>query len=126
MTPTTAFRGRVLVVDDDARILEMLSDFLIAQGYEVATVTTGAQALNQVASLHPDVIMVDMVMPGLSGADVLAALRQAGIVVPVILMTGHQITMREGFFAVLAKPFHMRRLGEVVAAAVAHGKAPDA
>jgi DNA-binding response OmpR family regulator len=107
VTPTTAFRGRVLVVDDDARILEMLSDFLIAQGYEVATVTTGAQALNQVASLHPDVIMVDMVMPGLSGADVLAALRQAGIVVPVILMTGHQITMREGFFAVLAKPFHM-------------------
>jgi CheY-like chemotaxis protein len=104
----------------------MLSDFLVAQGYEVATVTTGAQALDQVASLQPDLIMVDMVMPGLSGADVLVALRQAGIAVPVILITGHQITVREGFFAVLAKPFHIRRLGEVVAAAVAHGRKPDA
>ena len=114
--------GRVLVVDDEAHVRQMLSDFLIAQGYEVAAVATGMQALEQVASLQPDVIMLDMMMPGLAGADVLNALRRSGVTVPVIQITGHQVTVRDGFFAVLTKPFHLRRLGEVVAAAIAQGR----
>jgi FixJ family two-component response regulator len=65
---------------------------------------------------------VDMIMPGLSGLDVLNALRQAGNTVPVILITGHQVIARDGFFAVLTKPFQLRRLGEVVAAAIEHGR----
>jgi CheY-like chemotaxis protein len=118
--------GRVLVVDDEAHVRQMLGDFLMAQGYEVAAVATGAQALKEVASLQPDVIMLDMMMPGLSGADVLDALRRDGITVPVILITGHQVIVREGFFAVLTKPFHVRRLGEVVAAAIAQGRTSSA
>jgi FixJ family two-component response regulator len=58
-------------------------------------------------------------MPGLSGIDVLAALRRAGLSVPVILISG-QVIVREGFFGVLSKPFKLRRLAEVVAAAVDH------
>jgi FixJ family two-component response regulator len=63
--------------------------------------------------------MVYMVMPGLSGTDVLAALRRAGLTVPVILISG-QIIVREGFSGVLSKPFKLRRFSEVVAAAVDH------
>jgi len=118
--------SRVLIADDDPPLLELLQDFLTGQGYEVAAVATGAQVLDAVPTFQPDVIVVDMVMPGFSGTDVLAALRRAGLTVPVILISGHQIIVREGFFGVFRKPFHFRRLAEVVAAAVDHGRTSGA
>jgi len=114
--------GRVLIADDDPPLLELLDIFLTGQGYVVATVATGAQVLHAVPTFKPDVILVDMLMPGLSGTDVLDALRQAGVTVPVILMSGHQATAREWFFGVLRKPFNLLAMAEVVAAAVAHGR----
>ena len=117
--------GRVLIADDDPPLLELLDIFLTGQGYVVATVATGAQVLDAVPAFKPDVILVDMLMPGLSGTDVLDALRQAGVTVPVILISGHQITVRKGFFGVLRKPFNLRTMAEVVAAAVAHGRTSD-
>ena len=114
--------SRVLVVDDDPHIRELLRHFLAGQGYEVTAVATGAQALDAVPTFRPDVILVDRLMPGLSGTDVLDALRGAGVTVPVILMSGDPTTAREGFFGVLTKPFDLRRLAEVVAAAMGHGR----
>jgi FixJ family two-component response regulator len=61
-------------------------------------------------------------MPGLSGADVLNALRRAGVTVPVILISGQPITMPEGFFALLRKPFDLRKLAEVITAAMEQGR----
>ena len=122
----TAASGRVLIADDGPPIREWLRDFLTSQGYEVAAVATGAQLLDAVPTFQPDVIVVDMVMPGFSGTDVLAALRRGGLTMPVILISGHEITVREGFFGVLSKPFKLRRLAEVVAAAVGHGRTPGA
>jgi DNA-binding NtrC family response regulator len=118
--------GRVLIADDGPQIREWLRDFLTSQGYEVAAVATGAQLLDAVPTFRPDVIVVDMVMPGFSGTDVLAALRRGGLTMPVILISGHEITVREGFFGVLSKPFKLRRLAEVVAAAMSHGRSPGA
>jgi CheY-like chemotaxis protein len=121
-----AASGRILIADDGPHIREWLRDFLTSQGYEVAAVATGAQLLDAVPTFQPDVIVVDMVMPGFSGTDVLDALRRAGLTVPVILISGHQITVREGFFGVLSKPFKLRRLAEVVAAAMTHGRSSSA
>lgn len=117
-----AHSPRILIADDDPDLLELLRDFLIGQGYEVAAVTTGAEVLDAVPAIRPEVIVVDMVLPDLTGADVLAALRRAGLTMPVILISGHQIVVREGFFGAFRKPFHFRRLAEVVAAAVKHGR----
>ena len=89
--------GRVLIADDGPPIREWLRDFLTSQGYEVAAVATGAQLLDSVPTFQPDVIVVDMVMPGFSGTDILAALRRSGLTMPVILISGHEITVREGF-----------------------------
>ena len=122
----TAASGRVLIADDGPQIREWLRDFLTSQGYEVTAVATGAQLLDAVPTFQPDVIVVDMVMPGFSGTDVLAALRRGGLTMPVILISGHEITVREGFFGVLSKPFKLRRLAEVVAAAMSHGRSPGA
>ena len=67
-----------------------------------------------------------MLMPDLSGTNVLDALHRAGVTVPVILMSGHPATGREGFFGVLTKPFNLRSLAEVVAAAMGPGRSPGA
>jgi CheY-like chemotaxis protein len=115
--------GRVLVVDDELLVRDMLRDFLTTVGDEVATVGSGAEALEVVPVFRPDVILVDMVMPGMSGAEVLQALRRAGHTVPVILISGYIEAPPEGFFAFLRKPFDLRKLAEVVTAAMRQGRA---
>jgi CheY-like chemotaxis protein len=111
--------GRVLVVDDELLVRDLLRDFLTTVGDEVATAASGAEALEVVPTFRPDVILVDMVMPGMSGEAVLHALRRAGHTMPVILISGQIVTPPEGFFAFLRKPFDLRKLAEVVTAAVA-------
>jgi FixJ family two-component response regulator len=63
-----------------------------------------------------------MVMSGMSGTDVLDAVRRAGFTIPVILMSGHVTAMPNGFFTFLRKPSDLPKLQEVVAAAVRHGR----
>jgi CheY-like chemotaxis protein len=116
-------RARVLVADDQANLREVLRHFLTHEGYLVSAVEDGHAVLDTVATFQPDVIVVDMVMPGLTGADVFTTLRRAGVGVPVILVSAYDVVVREGFFAVLSKPFNLRTLADTVAAAVAHGRA---
>jgi DNA-binding response OmpR family regulator len=111
----------VLIADDEAQVRELLRHFLTREGYLVSTVETGRQAIDTVTTFQPDVILVDMVMPGLSGADVLIALRQAGVTVPVILISAYDVIVGEGFFRVLSKPFNLRTMAEAVAAALEQG-----
>jgi DNA-binding response OmpR family regulator len=122
--------GRILVVDDEREIRDLLRDFLARKAYDVLVVSTGEEALEAVPAFRPDVVLVDMVLPGLSGADVLIALRRAGSTVPVILITGTEIAAGEAYFGVLRKPFRLRTMAELVAAAVSgvrpHGTAEPA
>jgi FixJ family two-component response regulator len=78
-----------------------------------------------VPTFQPDVIVMGMKMPGLSGGEVLAALRRAGVTVPVILVSGNQLTVPEGVFDFVQKPFELRRLAGVVSAAVDQGRTDD-
>ena len=66
--------GRILVADDEAEVLDLLRQVLVHRGYEVATASTGEEALEKVPVFGPEVLVVDMAMPGLSGVEVLAAL----------------------------------------------------
>ena len=116
---------RILVADDEPYVLELLRDFLTGQGYDVTVVGNGAEALDAVPAIQPDAILLDMMMPGLSGRDVLDSLRRANVTVPVILISGNQVTLREGFFAVLTKPFDLGKLEKVVADAVDQGRTPS-
>jgi DNA-binding response OmpR family regulator len=118
--------GRVLIVDDEPHVRELLRDFLTGEGYAVIAVATGAEALDAVPTFRPHVILLDMLMPGLSGRDVFDALQRVGVIVPVILISGHRVSAREGIFGVLHKPFNLRTMAEVVAAAVAHGRTSGA
>ena len=88
----TAPEARLLVVDDEPSIVELLSVSLRFAGFEVATATTGADALNKVRELSPDLLVLDVMMPGLDGFAVAQQLRSTGNQVPVLFLTAKDAT----------------------------------
>jgi putative two-component system response regulator len=80
----------VLVVDDQLENRELMQRFLEAHGYHVVTVSTGQEALDSVAAVAPDAILLDLVMPGLSGFDVCHRLKRDPEThhIPIIMITG--------------------------------------
>ncbi len=80
-------RPRVLVVDDDSAILRMLVRTLQAGGYETTEAGDGASALVRAEETTPDVIVLDVVMPGMDGLAVSRRLREKGNLVPILFLT---------------------------------------
>lgn len=85
--PDTAPEARVLVVDDEAMIVELLTVSLRFQGFEVASASDGAQALDVARRFRPDALIVDVMMPGMDGFGLLRRLRADGIDAPVLFLT---------------------------------------
>jgi two-component system OmpR family response regulator len=79
--------GRLLVVDDEKTILELLSGSLRLAGFEVTTAAGGAEAVRAAASHRPDLVLLDVMMPDGDGFEALRRMRSAGIEVPVIFLT---------------------------------------
>ena len=105
MTGAMAGRPTVLVVDDEAAILETLQILLRNEGFAPHTAHGGKKGLEQLAALHPDIVLTDIRMPGVSGVEVLAAARETDPDVPVILMTA-QATLQSAMQAVNAGAFY--------------------
>lgn len=83
--------AKILIIDDDPQICRALSEFLRRQDYEVAAASDGGQGLKAVAELAPDLIICDLDMPGLSGQEVVSALRRENrpdTEIPVIFLSG--------------------------------------
>jgi len=91
-TPTDAPEARLLVVDDEPNILELLSASLRFAGFEVATAADGNQALRVAADFRPDLLLLDVMMPGIDGFEVVRRLRQEGRQVPVLFLTAKDAT----------------------------------
>lgn len=110
----------IVVADDDPDILRLLERRLSRRGYAVATATDGAAALDQVRSAAPDAVVLDRVLPALSGEEVCAALKadERTAAIPVILLSAHasEREIVEGFGAgaddYLTKPFDLDELDE--------------
>jgi len=79
--------ARLLVVDDEPNIRELLSASLRYAGFEVATAADGQQALAVAAQFRPDLLVLDVMMPGLDGFGVVRRLRQNGTQTPVLFLT---------------------------------------
>lgn len=101
---------RVLVVDDEPRITKFLVVRLKATGYEVITADNGAQALDQVETQVPDLVVLDVVMPGMDGFETLKQLRAVSSV-PVIILSAREASTERvkglelGADDYLVKPF---------------------
>src|SRR6202795_1688197 len=80
---------RILVVDDTLQNVKLLGDFLGVKGYDVTTAASGAEALEQIAKHKPDLVLLDVVMPGLSGYEVCRRIRDtpATATLPVVMVT---------------------------------------
>ncbi len=79
-------RPFIVVVDDDQQMLKLLSRILELEGFDVAVVTDGRSALRLLEERRPDLLILDIIMPGLSGFEVLDLVRQRSDV-PVIMLT---------------------------------------
>jgi len=79
-------RGRILVVDDDATVAEILSRYLVREGYRVDSVGSATLALEQAQSHPPDLILLDLMLPDGSGLDVCRRVRRTSPV-PIIMLT---------------------------------------
>jgi two-component system OmpR family response regulator len=79
--------ARLLVVDDEPNIRELLSASLRYAGFDVATAADGEQALAMATSFRPDLLVLDVMMPGLDGFGVVRRLRETGRYTPVVFLT---------------------------------------
>ncbi|MBM4274305.1 MAG: sigma-54-dependent Fis family transcriptional regulator [Deltaproteobacteria bacterium] len=119
---------RVLIVDDDQDISLMLSALMKKEGIAPVVAYNGETALKLVPDKMPDVMLVDVKMPGIDGMEVLRRVRKMNPQLPVVLITAYAEirasveAMRAGAFDYLAKPFDHGEVIRVVRAALAEGK----
>ena len=90
MSTSTSDRGRVLIVDDDQRVLELLVDLLELEGYDVASASDGAEAVDVAHAFGPNVVVSDVVMPRVGGLELCRRLKQNARTasIPVLLISG--------------------------------------
>lgn len=118
--------SRVLVVDDDVALARALAINLKARGYEVATAATGRQALDALARVHPDVVVLDLGLPDLDGIEVLHGIRGWNAV-PVVVLSARTTSdekveaLDAGADDYVTKPFAMNELLARLRAAVRRG-----
>ena len=114
---------RVLVVDDNEVILDILKQFL-GRGYTVEVVGNASLALASVVQKTPDVILLDVRMPGVDGLSLLKSLRDMGVQTPAFVMTGYDSTqvaidaLEKGATGYLPKPFDLIHLDRLIAHAL--------
>jgi two-component system response regulator MtrA len=108
-------RGRVLVVDDDAALAEMLTIVLRNEGFEPRVCTTGDQALPAFREFRPDVVLLDLMLPGKDGIDVCREIRtESGV--PIVMLTAKSDTvdvvvgLESGADDYVVKPFKPKEL----------------
>src|ERR687897_3134735 len=108
-------KGRVLVVDDDPALAEMLGIVLRGEGFDPAFVADGGRALGCFRDIRPDVVLLDLMLPGMSGIDVCKLIRaESGV--PIIMLTAKSDTvdivlgLESGADDYVVKPFKPKEL----------------
>ncbi|MGY4772403.1 response regulator [Kribbella sp. CWNU-51] len=114
--------GRILVVEDNPKNLKLVRDVLRFSGYEVIEATSGEDGVRLAASEHPDLILMDLQLPGIDGAEALRRIRagEQTHAVPVVAVTAfamdhdRQRAFDSGFTGYVEKPISVRRLPQQV------------
>jgi DNA-binding response OmpR family regulator len=108
---------KVLLVDDEIEFIATISERLSSRGIQARTATSGEEALVVIEAEPPDVIVLDVMLPGTRGTELLKLIKQEHPAIPVILLTGGDVSTRErmegmrlGAFDYLLKPVSMEEL----------------
>ena len=114
---------KVLIADDDRTIRALLRDVLADMGHEVVAAENGAEAVELCGTARPDIVILDFLMPKLSGLDALKRMRERGYAQPVVLLTAisdssvREIAGAERPDAILEKPFKRKTIEKAIAKA---------
>lgn len=127
----TAPSGRLLIVDDEKLVLDVLSEYFESKGYVIETADSGPEAIAAFSRVRPDLVLLDMRMPGMDGVEVLKRLRGLGST-PIIMVTANddaalaQLTLNLGAFDYVSKPFDFSHLDRVATTALLYAsRNPD-
>ena len=108
---------RILVVDDDPDIIDYLDLFLEDEGYQVSSANRSSSALTALEEFKPDAVILDVVLPGKSGLDLLVTIRQDDrwSDVPIVVLTGNDAIVQDNGKNYLAG-YHLERGADLVLA----------
>jgi DNA-binding response OmpR family regulator len=121
----------ILVVDDDQELSDGLRMVLEKQGHRVIQARDGQQGKNMIYQHHPDLVILDMMMPRMGGYPVLEHFRGKTDIPPIIMITANEGSRHKAYAEYLGvidyirKPFAMERLLEAVEKGLAQGQAPE-
>lgn len=113
-------KRKILVIDDEPQVGMIFSKVLESAGYDVVASVTGEDGVKQLAASQPDVIFLDIKLPGIDGVETLRRIRKVSTDIPVVMMTAYQTvdsaveSMRLGACDYLLKPLDNARIKEVV------------
>ena len=119
--------AKILVVDDSPTILQIVSAALRTKGYDVITAANGEEGLRKAVDERPNLVLLDIMMPGLNGYEVIRKLRQVSQV-PVIMVTAKEEKYLGGLFSLerisgwVEKPFESEKLLQKVAETLGENK----
>src|SRR5262245_38255298 len=123
--------ARVLVIEDDPKIRRSLKQGLQAEGYVVVTAATGEEGHRRATSERFDCLVLDLLLPGRDGLEVLADLRRQGSTVPVLVLTARDAVedrvtgLDAGADDYLVKPFHLAELFARLRVLLRRGRAAE-
>ena len=110
MDSTDEMKADILLVDDDVNFLQILSQRFEARGFKSDAVTSGEEALEKVKGRNYNIVILDLIMPGMGGIEVLKNIKKNYPALPVIILTGQGTTkkaveaMKEGAMDYMEKP----------------------
>ena len=130
MPPGPEGRRRVLIVDDDFEVLTALYEIVTSLGYDVRTAAGGAHALAALPVFQPDVVLLDLAMPAMSGTEVLARIHRDRPNLPVIVVAAKvdsdvmDDVLARGAFVYVGKPFDVAAVGRAIVGALEARRTP--
>ncbi len=121
-------KGRLLVVDNDSKTLKLLELRLKNDGYQTTVCDNGRQALQLLNQVRPELILVDVNMPGMSGLEVLSEVKLKAQDIPVVIITAYSSeeiaveAMKKGANDYIIKPFNSKEISQVIKENIEKGR----
>ena len=118
-------KERILIVDDEKNIVSSLQEILNDEGYDIVTAEDGLDALEMVQAEPPDLVLLDIWIPGMDGIEVLQAIKTYHPEIEVLVMSGHGTidtavkATKLGAYDFIEKPFSVDALLETIASVLA-------
>jgi two-component system cell cycle response regulator DivK len=118
----------ILIVEDNEKNMKLVRDILVHHGHRVIEATTGEEGVRLALAETPELILMDIQLPGISGVEALARIRASGASMPVLAVSAsvmpdeQQRIVGSGFDAFIAKPISIKPFLEAVKAALTEGR----